>query len=417
MMRERAGDRRILLSTYAKPVAAAFTTRYILKHIRRSAAKSISAALLAALLLGVVAQFALMRQSYIDVYEGTVVTARFIGGLQLAAAKQLSGSSYIAELYYESEMIVDLNFEAAELVITNDIARFYSEESELEFAGGYDISSIDRPSEVIIVGKALMERYGLELGGSALITPQGYLADIQSIYTARHRDEHPEEAATDNEIIELYNEQIMSSVKQIARTYMIAGVVSTPSGRHNDIVFTPGAADAAWLGTQTKLDLAEFTLADNDHAEELKSYGEAIKIGSASFIMDTSKLESPRKSIRLLDALYPCILIAALLIGGFLCCLIILQSANEAAIMRVLGTKKGKTRAMLSLEQAGLGFAGLVAGTCGVSIFLGRSISGIVDQIALFAVLYFSVILASAITCSVLATRRPPLELLQAREY
>jgi hypothetical protein len=107
---------------------------------------------------------------------------------------------------------------------------------------------------------------------------------------------------------------------------------------------------------------------------------------------------------------------AALLIGGFLCCLVIVQSSKEAAIMRIQGTTKRKTRAILTLEQLLLSIAGLVIGAFGLLAYKGPELSVVAVQLGLFAGLYFAVILGSAVICSVLATRRNVLELLQTKE-
>jgi ABC-type antimicrobial peptide transport system permease subunit len=114
--------------------------------------------------------------------------------------------------------------------------------------------------------------------------------------------------------------------------------------------------------------------------------------------------------------MYPIAVAAALVIGGFLCCLVILQSSKEAAILRVLGTTKRKTRTMLALEQIVLGVIGLAAGSGGLIIYKGAALSGIRNQILLFIALYVAVIVVSAAVSASLATRRNVLELLQTKE-
>jgi len=110
------------------------------------------------------------------------------------------------------------------------------------------------------------------------------------------------------------------------------------------------------------------------------------------------------------------VIAAAMLIGGFLCCLMILQSSKEASIMRVLGTTKRKTRTILSLELASLNIAGLIVGFCTLSIYHGGEIVTILNRLYLFAALFVAMILACAAASSALATRRSALELLQTKE-
>jgi ABC-type antimicrobial peptide transport system permease subunit len=104
------------------------------------------------------------------------------------------------------------------------------------------------------------------------------------------------------------------------------------------------------------------------------------------------------------------------MIGGFLCCLVIIQSSKEAAIMRIQGTTKRKTRVILALEQMLLSVGGLVIGVCALLVYKGMALAVISGQLYVFAALYFAVLLVSAITCAGLATRRNVLELLQTKE-
>ena len=216
----------------------------------------------------------------------------------------------------------------------------------------------------------------------------------------------------------------MSEVDASALTYTVAGILTTPSGRYDSVVFSPGTGETRGISgdmfnfSMTPLDVAEFTLADNFRSEEFRTYADRLVMidGAMEFVMDTSKLENPRNTLRLLESLYPGAFAAALLIGGFLCCLIIVQSSKEAAIMRIQGTTKGRTRALLSIEQISLSVAGLVVGWLALLIYRGRELGEISGEMALFAALYFGVILASAVVCSVLATRRSALGLLQTKE-
>jgi hypothetical protein len=132
--------------------------------------------------------------------------------------------------------------------------------------------------------------------------------------------------------------------------------------------------------------------------------------------MDTGKLENLENSMNLLRTLYPIVIAAAMLIGGFLCCLMILQSSKEASIMRVLGATKRKTRAILSLELASLNIAGLILGFCALSIYHGGEITAILNRLYAFAALFVAMILVCAVAASALATRRSALELLQTKE-
>jgi hypothetical protein len=314
-----------------------------------------------------------------------------------------------------------LNSIGTDLVITNNIARYTGEVADIAYASGYDVSVMDALGNVLVVGKALMKAYGLSLGDTVSISPESYLFVLQQTYLRNYRTNHPEETITDEEILALYEDEIAEQVDRVTAPYVIAGVVSTPSGKYDMTAFTPGdVTTARVVGMPIKLDVAEFTLSDNLRADEVRSNVKKIDgVSSAAdvyFLMDTSELENLRNTLRLLETLYPIALTAALMIGGFLCCLVIVQSSKEAAIMRIQGTTKRKTRVILALEQMLLSVGGLVIGAYALLAYKGAALAVISGQLYVFAALYFAVLLVSAITCAGLATQRNVLELLQTKE-
>ncbi len=400
-----------------KKASSGFVLRYIWRHMRRSAGKSALTVLLAALLFGVVGQLALMKQSYAQLCDETVITARFVGGLPITSVPQIAQSVFVKDPYYEAREIVDMNSAETSLVFTNNIARYTGEEADIIYIGGYDASCMEKFGEIIIAGKALMETYGLEPGDTVKMLPRGFVDNLKPTYTNEYRKTHPGDTITDEDILALYQSELMIAINMATCIYTIAGTVSTPSGAYDGMAFTPGDYDAYMaVGKAVKLEVAEFTLADNMRADEFRSNGEKMAVGGAVFVMDTSKLEHLRNTLKLLETMYPIAMTAALLIGGFLCCLVIVQSSKEAAIMRILGTTKRKTRTILALEQMLLSICGLVIGACGLLAYKGAALSRISAQLYVFAALYFAVILVSAIICAGLSTRRNVLELLQTKE-
>ncbi len=404
-----------------------FILRYIGRHLRRSLGKSVLAIVLAALLFVAVGQLALMKQSYAGLIEETVITANFIG-LPLQSVPEIINSGYVVDPYYEAREIVDLRSteldvevivpyeERPDIVFTNNIARYTNEEPEITYADGYDATVMDEFGKAIIVGETLMMQYELEPGDTVTLSSEGSLPGLQETYIGLYRTAYPNEAITDEEILALSHAEITQLFRMSSRTYTITGVVSTPSGAYDDLLFTAGDFDTVdVVGSGVVLDVAEFTLCDNYLANEFRSYSAKIA-GDSVFIMDTSKLEHLSNSLRLLETLYPIAVAAALIIGGFLCCLVILQSSKEAAILRILGTTKRKTRAILSLEQIFLSVLGLIIGAGALLIYKGTGLSGVLTQLLLFVGLYFAVVVAAAIVCASLATRRNVLELLQTKE-
>jgi ABC-type antimicrobial peptide transport system permease subunit len=95
---------------------------------------------------------------------------------------------------------------------------------------------------------------------------------------------------------------------------------------------------------------------------------------------------------------------------------VIFHSSKEAAIMRVQGTTKRRTRAILALEQTLLCAAGLLIGGGALVVYNGAGLFDILTKLAVFAAMYFAVIALAAFGCSVAATSKNMLELLQTRE-
>jgi ABC-type antimicrobial peptide transport system permease subunit len=212
---------------------------------------------------------------------------------------------------------------------------------------------------------------------------------------------------------------IEAEIMKATQIYTVAGIIRTPLSMHGMTAFTPGVGgDAKSFGFAIELDVAEFTLVNNQLAKELRSYGERLANsgGAVDFIMDTGKLDNIVNTLSLLDTLYPIAIAAALLIGGFLCSLVIFQSSKEAAIMRMLGTTKRRTRVILALEQMILSVAGLLPGVCALLAYNGAELAAAIGDIALFAGLYLAAVTAFSAVSSAAATRKNVLELLQTKE-
>jgi ABC-type lipoprotein release transport system permease subunit len=396
-----------------------FILRYVLRHAQRAARKSALAFLLAALFLGVVGQFALMMWSYTDLCESTTVTANFAGGINLYAVPQLERTGYVTQPYYVAEDRVGVNADETHVVITNNIARYTGEEPEIIYAEGYDASCMDNPGNIIIIGDERAALVGLAPGDTVeIIIPYGLLFRVRE-YIYNYKTNYPEETLSDNELLSLHRDAIMRTLGMRMDKFTVAGVVSTPSGKYGHSAFSPGSNNlVGGLSNATRLDVAEFTLADYRLAKELRDYGEklATSAGNVRFTMDTGKLDNLVNTLNLLRALYPIAVAAALLIGGFLCSLVILQSSRDAAIMRVLGTTKRKTRAILAFEQTLLCVAGLALGACALLMYNGAALAPAAGSAAVFAALYFAVIVIAAVVSSAAATHRSALDLLQTKE-
>ena len=399
-----------------------FHLRYILLHARRAVWKSTLVFMLAALFYVAIAQFNLTRQSYVYLCESLEITASFVGGVRLYAATQLDEMGYTTDPYYEGEMTVGVNLSEMRVVVTNDIARYTGEDVDIAYAEGYDASCMDAFENVVIVGELFLDMYGFEPGDTVMmISPSLFLGQVRQ-FVADMRPDYSLEEYSDGELLAMFRVRIGASAGVRMDEFSIAGVVSSQSGGYAASVFAPGtSSQTGVLGANAvMLDVAEFKLLHYRFADELRSYGESIvyrsSSGSTAFVMDTGRLKGPLDTLGLLDSLYPTTVAVALIIGGFLCALVIFQSSKDASIMRVLGATKWNTITALVLEQVILGAAGLAVGACAMRIYNAGGMAEISGKMPLFAALYFAALLTCTVASSILATHRSPLELLQLKE-
>ena len=119
------------------------------------------------------------------------------------------------------------------------------------------------------------------------------------------------------------------------------------------------------------------------------------------------------QNLSLLRLLYPIAIALSAIIGFGLSVLLTLQSAKVAAIMRVLGTTRKRSRATLCAEQVVVCLFGLALGLIALAA-LGWGF-GFVSSLGLAGV-YLAGAALGTIVGAVVVTNRPPLELLQVKE-
>ena len=136
----------------------------------------------------------------------------------------------------------------------------------------------------------------------------------------------------------------------------------------------------------------------------------------ASVYVDATGLDNIRRICELLEAIFPIAVTAAALIGLFGSGLVILQSAKEAAFLRVLGVTKKRARCMLVLEQIILCFVGIVLVTGGLALYSPVIFARSTQMLAVCYVLYFMGCVCGASAAAVQVTRHRILELLQVKE-
>ena len=245
------------------------------------------------------------------------------------------------------------------------------------------------------------------------------MKSVMDGHIERYREEHPEAVISDGEILALCAEDIADIYGRESYECTVIAVFAINDeeydGFDDNTVFTPGSnVYDADFGLLTTLDIAEATVADNNLVDEYREFGHELAGGSVTegvmFVMDTSKLENLRNTLRLVEMLYPIAVVVTLVIGAFLCGLIIVQTSKDIAIMRVLGTSKAKTRTILVLEQMILCIIGIII-SGGVLYIRGA----FMQMLWVFGA-YALVILLASIIASVAASRKNVLELLQTKE-
>jgi len=398
-----------------KKYSRRFVWRYIFRHIRRTTAKVLLTILLSVLLLNVIGQLDIMIDSYTKLVEETVITSNYVGGLHLEKIEDIEESGYAKSVYYVAGNTMEVNYNETSIVVTNDIARFTGEELNIDYAEGYDASVLTQWGFNLIAGCDFAEMCGITNGSKVVIGPAGWMQTLQQSRIAQHRQENPDDGLNDVDIILMYMEEINNTYMAKSHEFTVVGILNTESENYGRMVFTAGTyAPSGVYGTTTPLDIAEATVADNNLVDEYREFGQELAGGSVTegvmFVMDTSKLENLRNTLRLVEMLYPIAVVVTLVIGAFLCGLIIVQTSKDIAIMRVLGTSKAKTRTILVLEQMILCIVGIII--AGIILY----IRGALTQMLWVFSAYALVILLASIIASMAATRKNVLELLQTKE-
>ena len=403
-----------------------FVLRYITKHMRRSAGKSILSILLITLLFGAAGQFQAMRQSYITLCKSTEIKAKFNNGFSYHNIDQLMETGYVTNPYYEYKKNADFNYSKTDWVVTNNIATYTGEKINITYADGYDKSCMKKYGEVCIVSDKMLKAYGLKLGDKVHVTITGTLNDLQQDYIKQYKSEHTDAVLTDDKILEQSNDEIQKELLHQGLDYTIVGTFTTQSDKYVNMVFSPGTLDAARIFKKGEApDRAEFTLKDNLRINEFRKCVEdmfGIKANenssnSLSLIMDTSKIDNLLKTLSLFEKLLPVVIAVVVLIEGLVCGLIILHTSKEVAILRVLGTTRRKTCTILILEQVIYCIVGLILGALGLLLYNGSSaISGILTELYLVAAMFFVGCCAGSLISGIITSNLKVLDLLQSKE-
>jgi len=269
---------------------------------------------------------------------------------------------------------------------------------------------------VVIMGKAYMAQRGIKPGDIVEISYNGWYEMVKNnIIDSFKRSTLNADKYTEEEILEIEKERFDSLYYEKTENFLVIGSISDDRGITDKHIYTPGSESLSFdYGSLIIPESVSAVLADNYKAEEYREYGKSLAgknlTGEIAFVMDTSKLDSVCNNIELMDTLIPITTIAVMVIGAFLCSLIIVQASKDIAIMRVLGTSKSKIRTIIVSEQMILCVVGFVI--AGIVLAIRR----VLMQLFWVFGAYALVILLASIVVSVTVSRKNVLELLQTKE-
>ena len=213
----------------------------------------------------------------------------------------------------------------------------------------------------------------------------------------------------------------------------VAGVYSrSAASKAGDTVLLPTSALEAVAGRRVVYSKARFTVDPGQNRDlegfrlEMDALVNSTRLGGWAtqvLLWDeelTEAVEPLEGSLELMRVLYPVVLALSLLTAAGVAALFVMVSAKDAATLRVLGTPKGRTQAILLLQQAVPCAVGLVLGAAVVLGYLGIARPELWETLAGPALWRAALYLAAAVLGAALSagavTGKNPLEMLQVKE-
>ncbi len=377
---------------------------YLLRHMRRGYGKTAVSLALAAVLATGVGAFALARLNYRDAFHRTEVKGS-AAGFASSSLSELADSGLADNIYYYGKMSLCVNSDGVPepVTFTNDLDRCLTGDYEVEYAEECKNFNLEVDGSMCVVGKSLAQIYGIQPGDEIhLMTYDLY-----------------------NFISDLYDDEaeFQKAVERAGKPYKVAGILDSGDAVNDAGIFmAANSAAEALYGQPFSVGYCEFTLADNDRLKELNAFLEEQKeegmkyAQTASFYIDSAGLENVGRIRDMIEALFPVAVAAAALIGLIGSALVILQSAREAAFLRILGVTKKRARCMLAAEQAVLCVAGIILVAGGLLLYSPGLFVRSRETLGLCYALYFLASVCGACAAAVQVTKGRILELLQGKE-
>lgn len=380
---------------------------YIFRQLRRGIGKTAVSFIMAGVLAAGIGMIVLTRLAYQDAFREVAVKGK---ALQFASFSidNLSESDLIEDFYcYGNFSVRTNNIEShTSMIVTNDVERYLAKDYNITYAEGYDLSALDKTGQVCLVGQTFADMFDIRPGDEIGLLSDSMYYVLGQLYKDKNE-----------EIIE-------TAVERNTVMYKVVGIVTTGDNNISSGIITgiySGAQDV--YGQPFPFGYSEFTLTDNGNLSKLNSMMEEEQRESqqeyapmASFHIDSESLENIMRIRDLLVALFPVAVAAAILIGMFGSGMVIIQSAQEAAFLRVLGVTKKRVRCILVIRQIILCVAGLCIVAGGLYVFFPEMSARSARTIASCLSMYFAGSVCGATAAAVYVTRNRVLALLQVRE-
>ncbi len=379
-------------------------TTYTFRNIKRLKMKSFLTVITTAALIIALGQFIEVWQSTRVLSETFLVKITFFDGVGLYSVSQLEQTGLLKDPYVElvggaaeadhhPALLRTVPNQAGmgiQLAVTNDIDRYNGQPVSVKYLPGYGTElwkegGNDTPMVCVMFGSE-MDKLGVALGDKIEIT--------------RH------------------------TPATLTNVFRIVGRASlTNNGQEpNILLLPPGAPHVRMFPNVTPSDyihysFAEYTVADNNKIDILRQKIKSLGITDKQYLMDTEALDKIKENLKIFKLLYPVVSSVLILIGGLLSGLMVLQSAKEAALLRIIGTTKVRTRIMLAGKQLILCVVGEVLGIIIILLYNGAEhMEAMRDLLCGCTLLFGLCYVASAVVCSWVVTRQEVMKLLHTKE-
>lgn len=379
------------------------TCAYILRHMRRSVRKTAVSLCLTVVLAAGIGMFVLAKLSYQEAYQNLEVKGR---AMQFHSSNimELSKSDLIKDIYYYNTYSVRVNGVGVlcPMVMTNDFGHYLEGSYTVDYADGYDDSVFAGTGPVCLAGQELAERLGIKPGDHITLMSEDLYSFMPQVYE---------------------EDELEFAIERAGKPYTVAGIIKSEDQDVNAGIFAAVNEAAENLYSQPfPVNYCEYTLADNERLLELNSLLEEQKrkgmeySPQATFHINADLLEHTKRMQDLLESLFPIAVAAAMLIGLFGYGLVIIQSAQEAAFLRILGVAKRRVWRRLVMEQMFLCILGTILVAGGLAIFTPGLFARSLQSLANCWGLYLLGCILGAFVAAAEVARYKALELLQMKE-